>query len=97
MGRFADESLVRRRTRLMPDRNSVYGDMIMHLKSEIATDHPVTDAPSADFVRAVSDFLDTDPADLLTELGYYRRNDATVPTPKTEPISVHADAVTAAR
>jgi hypothetical protein len=33
----------------------------------------VHDAPSADFVRAVSDFLDTDPADLLAEMGYYDR------------------------
>lgn len=31
-------------------------------------------APSADFVRAVSDFFDTDPADLLSELGYYDRS-----------------------
>lgn len=27
--------------------------------------------PSENWVRAVSDFLDTDPADLLAELGYY--------------------------
>jgi hypothetical protein len=33
-----------------------------------------TDAPSADFVRAVSDLLDTDPTDLLAELGYYGRS-----------------------
>jgi hypothetical protein len=65
--------------------------MKMHLESEIATDRPITDTPSADFVRAVSDFLDTDPADLLTELGYYRRNDTTPPIPKTAKISAHAD------
>lgn len=30
-------------------------------------------APSADFINAISDFLDTDPSDLLLELGYYKR------------------------
>ena len=29
-------------------------------------------APSADFIQAISRFLDTDPDDLLVELGYYR-------------------------
>ena len=33
--------------------------------------------PSADWVRAVSDFLDTDPTDLLDELGYYDRSNET--------------------
>lgn len=35
-------------------------------------------APSADFIHAISQFLDTDPDDLLVELGYYSRaeNDA---------------------
>ncbi len=28
-------------------------------------------APSAEFINAVSEFLDTDPSDLLRELGYY--------------------------
>jgi len=28
-------------------------------------------APSADFIEAISRFLDTDPDDLLVELGYY--------------------------
>ncbi|MEI6431312.1 MAG: hypothetical protein WCP07_03940 [bacterium] len=33
---------------------------------------PTPDAsPSEYFVRAVSDFFDTDPTDLLAELGYY--------------------------
>ncbi|HEY3328894.1 MAG TPA: hypothetical protein VGK19_02645 [Capsulimonadaceae bacterium] len=27
--------------------------------------------PSAEFINAVSEFLDTDPTDLLVELGYY--------------------------
>lgn len=35
------------------------------------------ETPSADFVRAVSDFLDTDPTDLLAELGYYDRSEDT--------------------
>ena len=28
-------------------------------------------APSADFIEAISRFFDTDPDDLLVELGYY--------------------------
>lgn len=31
--------------------------------------------PSADFIQAISRFLDTDPDDLLLELGYYSRAD----------------------
>jgi len=31
-------------------------------------------APSADFIQAISRFLDTDPDDLLVELGYYTRD-----------------------
>lgn len=34
--------------------------------------------PSAEFVRAVSDLLDTDPTDLLAELGYYNRSEETI-------------------
>ena len=30
-------------------------------------------APSADFINAISEFFDTDPSDLLLELGYYKR------------------------
>lgn len=42
----------------------------------VATDHKIEaeQLPSAEFVRAVSDFLDTDPADLLAEMGYYDRS-----------------------
>lgn len=36
---------------------------------------PENEMPSADFVRAVSDLLDTDPDDLLAELGYYERTE----------------------
>lgn len=31
--------------------------------------------PSADFIQAISEFLHTDPDDLLVELGYYARED----------------------
>ena len=30
-----------------------------------------TNGPSVDFIHAISEFLDTDPTDLLVELGYY--------------------------
>ncbi len=33
-------------------------------------------APSAAFVQAISHFFDTDPQDLLVELGYYQRDSA---------------------
>lgn len=29
--------------------------------------------PSADYINAISEFFDTDPKDLLVELGYYKR------------------------
>jgi len=29
--------------------------------------------PSADYIHAISEFFDTDPSDLLVELGYYNR------------------------
>ena len=35
---------------------------------------PPPEAPSADFIHAISEFLDTDPDDLLVELGYYTRD-----------------------
>ncbi len=35
-----------------------------------------TDGPSADFIQAISQLLDTDPSDLLREMGYYRRQDS---------------------
>ena len=34
---------------------------------------PPAETPSADFIHAISAFLDTDPDDLLVELGYYTR------------------------
>jgi len=34
------------------------------------------DAPSADFIHAISEFFDTDPDDLLVELGYYSREES---------------------
>jgi hypothetical protein len=33
-------------------------------------------APSAEFIHAISEFFDTDPSDLLLELGYYTRTEA---------------------
>ena len=38
-------------------------------------DEQQTAAPSADFIQAISRFLDTDPDDLLLELGYYTRDE----------------------
>lgn len=32
-----------------------------------------TTTPSAEFVTAISEFFQTDPSDLLVELGYYHR------------------------
>jgi len=29
--------------------------------------------PSAEFINAISEFFDTDPSDMLMELGYYKR------------------------
>ncbi len=37
------------------------------------------EAPSADFIHAISEFLDTDPNDLLLELGYYTRDEEAAP------------------
>lgn len=34
------------------------------------------DTPSVDFIHAISEFLDTDPDDLLVELGYYSREES---------------------
>lgn len=45
----------------------------MHTPTQTADDF--ADAtPSADFIQAVSQFLDIDPSDLLLELGYYSRD-----------------------
>lgn len=38
------------------------------------TDQAAT--PSPDFITAISRFLDTDPDDLLVELGYYASDDS---------------------
>ncbi len=37
------------------------------------------DAPSVDFIHAISEFFDTDPDDLLVELGYYSREGSDAP------------------
>ena len=44
-----------------------------------------TETPSADFIHAISEFLDTDPDDLLVELGYYTRDDADRPLASNAP------------
>jgi hypothetical protein len=47
-------------------------------ESETATPiNQIETAPSADWVKAVSEYLDTDPTDLLAELGYYDRPEET--------------------
>ena len=48
----------------------------MKTETEV-TNSADTEMPSAEWVRAVSDFLDTDPTDLLAELGYYDRPEET--------------------
>ena len=45
----------------------------MQQNEETATDN----APSAEFIQAISEFLDTDPKDLLVELGYYEPDSET--------------------
>jgi hypothetical protein len=47
--------------------------------SEDNTDYTITSVatPSADYIHAISEFFDTDPSDLLAELGYYDRSAAT--------------------
>ena len=40
-------------------------------------------APSADFICAISEFLDTDPRDLLVELGYYNSEESVEPSSET--------------
>ena len=39
---------------------------------------PIAHGPSADFICAISEFLDTDPSDLLVELGYYKADPAEI-------------------
>ncbi len=38
----------------------------------------LADAPSVDFIHAISEFFDTDPDDLLVELGYYSREESSL-------------------
>lgn len=40
-----------------------------------------TASPSAEFINAISEFFDTDPNDLLVELGYYQREEEAVSGP----------------
>ncbi len=41
------------------------------------TDAAAAGTPSEAWVKAVSEYLDTDPSDLLAELGYYDRSEET--------------------
>lgn len=50
----------------MKPENNTTGD----LEAETA---PHFKGPSAGYIQAISEFLDTDPSDLLVELGYYER------------------------
>ena len=48
----------------------------MNTQAEMLSPGPEQAAtPSADFIHAISRFLDTDPDDLLLELGYYSSDD----------------------
>jgi len=49
----------------------------MNIEAETVTNESGRSAaPSADFIHAISQFLDTNPHDLLVELGYYSRDEA---------------------
>ncbi len=58
-------------------------DMLPHDEEGLA---PTAAAPSAEFINAISEFFDTDPSDLLVELGYYKRE----ASGHTEPIMSEA-------
>ncbi len=45
------------------------------------TETEATAVPSAEFINAISDFFETDPSDLLVELGYYQRSEEAVSVP----------------
>ena len=48
----------------------------MNVEAQTLTAGREQDAtPSADFIHAISQFLDTNPDDLLVELGYYTRDE----------------------
>jgi hypothetical protein len=46
-----------------------------NVDEEFLSSGPVT--PSVDYINAISEFFDTDPEDLLVELGYYQRETMT--------------------
>lgn len=50
---------------------NIEAEMLEHGNEQAAT-------PSAGFIEAISRFLDTDPDDLLVELGYYSSEDELV-------------------
>ena len=54
----------------------VFKEITMNSEAEMlapGTEQAAT--PSADFINAISRFLDTNPDDLLVELGYYSSDD----------------------
>jgi hypothetical protein len=55
------------------------------MNTDTTADLKPSNTPSADFVRAISDLLDTDPADLLAELGYYDRSNRRPVNPNPTP------------
>ena len=63
------------RRKVLPKNNgplNSFKEITMNTEAEMLT--PGTEqaaTPSADFINAISRFLDTDPDDLLVELGYY--------------------------
>jgi len=44
-------------------------------------DQRIETTPSVEFVTAISEFFETDPSDLLAELGYYSRQTEEVVSP----------------
>jgi len=48
-------------------------EVCMGMTPSVIVDEVTEDRPSASFIYAISEFLDTDPNDLLFELGYYDR------------------------
>jgi hypothetical protein len=63
------------------------------MNTDTTADRKPANTPSADFVRAISDLLDTDPADLLDELGYYDRTRLpALPPPVVQAPSASANA-----
>ena len=66
-----------------PTSMTVFNEITMNIEAEMlspGTEQAAT--PSADFINAISRFLDTNPDDLLVELGYYSSDDAAEGSPE---------------